>query len=161
MTKRKRKKKRFDPLVLSFRHPLSLLDHPIPVRWTVALLGLLCAAGAAFPVEPARAPQSSAGSHAHDFVIFATVFNDRGFALYGARTRLRREEEKKFRWEAMSDHQGELAFRVPPGEEYEMVVEARGFETQTRKVDTREGNRVDLTIRMEPPHAAPAAGGKP
>jgi hypothetical protein len=161
MTKRKTKKKKSDALVPSFRHPLSLSDHPIPVRWTVALLGLLCAAGAAFAFEPARAPQSSGGSHAHGFVIFATVFNDRGFALYGARTRLRREEEKKFRWEAMSDHEGELAFRVPPGEEYEMVIEARGFETQTRKVDTRQGNRVDLTIRMEPPRAAPAAGGKP
>jgi hypothetical protein len=130
MTKRKTKKKRFDPLVPSFRHPLSLLDHLIPVRSTVALLGLLCAAAAAFALQPARAPQSSGGSHAHDFVIFATVFNDRGFALYGARTRLRREAERKFRWEAMSDHSGELAFRVPPGEEYEMVIEARGFETQ-------------------------------
>ncbi len=161
MTKRKTKKKRSDPLLPSFRHPLSLLDHRIPVRWTVALLGLLCAAGAASAFAPARTPQSSGGSRAHDFVVFATVLNDRGFALYGARARLRREEEKKFRWETMADHQGELAFRVPPGGEYEMIVEARGFETQTRKVDTREGNRVDLTIRMEPPHAAPAAGGKP
>lgn len=160
MTKRKTKKKRFEPLVLSFRHPLSLLDHPIPVRRAIAFLGLLCAAAAlAFP--PAAASQSSGGSHAHDFVIFATVFNDRGFALYGARIRLRREAEKKFRWEAMSDHSGEMAFRVPPGEEYEMVVEARGFETQTRKVDTRDGNRVDLTIRLAPPQAAQAAGGKP
>jgi hypothetical protein len=101
--------------------------------------------------------------HAHDFVIFATVFNDRGFALYGARTRLRRLGEKKFRWEAMSDHQGELAFRVPPGAEYEMMIEARGFQTQTRKIDARQDNREDLTIRMEPqaqPPASQAPGGK-
>ena len=50
----------------------------------------------------------------------------------------------------MSDHQGELAFRVPQGAEYEMTIEARGFKTQTRKIDAREDNRADLTIRMEP-----------
>ena len=109
--------------------------------------------------EPAAARQS-VDSHARDFVIFATVFNDRGFALYGARTRLRREEEKKFRWETMSDHQGELAFRVPEGQQYEMVVEARGFQTQTRKIDARQGNRAELTIHMEP-QTKSGAGGKP
>ena len=126
----------------------------------IALLGLVCAAGAAFALEPARAPQSSGGAHVHDFVIFATVLNDRGFALYGARTRLRREEEKKFRWEAMSDHQGEFAFRVPEGGAYEMVVEARGFQTQTRKIDAREDNRAELIVHMVP-QAGNGTGGKP
>jgi hypothetical protein len=89
-------------------------------------------------------------------VIFATVFTDRGFALPGARVRVRREDEKKFRWEAMSDRQGELGIRVPQGAEYQLTVEARGFKEQTRKVDARDGNREDLTLQMEP-----VAGGKP
>ena len=92
------------------------------------------------------------------------MFTDRGFALTGARARVRRSEEKKFRWEAMSDHQGELAFRVPQGAEYEMTIEARGFKTQTRKIDAREDNQADLTIRMEPltePQTEKGKGGKP
>ncbi len=112
--------------------------------------GCFWLAGALFAVEPAGDAQNSSGSHAHDFVIFATVFTDRGFALTGARARVRRSDEKKFRWEAMSDHQGELAVRVPQGAEYELTIEARGFKTQTRKIDAREANRTDLTIRMEP-----------
>ncbi len=108
------------------------------------------------PAAPASA-QSSSKTHAHDFVIFATVFTSQGFALPGARVRVRRADEKKFRWEAMSDHQGELGIRVQQDAEYELTVEARGFQPQTRKIDAREGDREDLTLRMEPL----AAGGKP
>jgi hypothetical protein len=100
--------------------------------------------------------QSSSNPHAHDFVIFATVFTAQGFALPGARVRVRRADEKKFRWEALSDHQGEVGIRVKQDAEYEITVEARGFQPQTRKVDAREGDREDLTLRMEP-----LAGGKP
>lgn len=159
MTK-KTKKKRFDPLFRFLRHPLFPFRHLISVRRALAGIGLFVMAAAVCAFESPGALQKSDGSHAHDFVIFATAFNDQGFALYGARTRLRREDEKKFRWEATSDHQGEFAFRVPEGQEYEMVIEARGFQTQTRKIDAREGNRVDLTIHMEP-QTKSGAGGKP
>jgi hypothetical protein len=160
MTKKKTKKKKFDPLFHFFRHPLSPFGHLTLVRLTIALAGLVWLAGAAFAFEPAGGAQNSSGSHAHDYVIFVTVFTDRGFALTGARGRVRRSEEKKFRWEAMSDHQGELAFRVPQGAEYEMTIEARGFKTQTRKIDGREDTQADLTIRMEPQTDA-GTGGKP
>jgi hypothetical protein len=148
---RKRKKKRFDAAFSFFRHPLSFFSHLTSVRLTIAVAVFLCFAGAALssPPEPAGA-QSASGSHAHDFVIFTTVFSDKGFALFGARARVRREEDKKFKWEAVSDHQGELAIRVPRGAEYEMTVEARGFKAETRKIDTREDNRAELTVRMEP-----------
>jgi len=150
MTK-KRKKKRFDALFAFFRHPLPLYGHIIHVRLTIALAGFLCLASAALVLQPQPAgAQNVSGSHAHDFVIFTTVFTDKGFALFGARARVRREEDKKFKWEAMSDHQGELAIRVPQGAEYEMTIEARGFKTEIRKINTREDNRADLTIRMEP-----------
>ena len=159
MTK-KTKKKRFDPLFDFFRHLLSSFDHLILVRLTITFVGLVWLAGAASAFAPASSAQNSSGSHARVFVIFATVFNDQGFALTGARVRLRRSDEKKFRWEAASDHQGELAFRVPPGADYEMTIEARGFKTQTRKIDTREDNQTDLTIRMEP-QTDKRTGGKP
>lgn len=149
MTKKKRKK-RFDSLLGFSRHPRSLFGHLILVRLTIALLALTCGLGAAFAVKTVRA-QNSGASHAHDFIIFATVLNDRGFALFGAQARVRRAGEKKFRWEAFSDHQGELAIRVPPNTEYELTIEARGFPSQTRKIDAKADNRADLTIRMELP----------
>jgi hypothetical protein len=108
-----------------------------------------------FPAA-AAASRSQTGSHVHDFVIFATVFTEKGFALPGARVRVRREDEKKFRWEAMSDRQGELGIRVKQGAEYELTVDAHGFKPQARKIDARGGDREDLTLLMEP-----VAGGKP
>ncbi len=158
--KRKTKKKRFDPLFDFFRHPLSPFGHLTFVRLTIALVGLVWLAGATFAFEPAVEAQNSSGSHAHVFVIFATVFTDRGFALTGARARVRRSDQKKFRWEGTSDHQGEVAFRVPPDAEYELTIEARGFKPQTLKVDARESNQADLTIRMEP-RTDTGTGGKP
>jgi hypothetical protein len=164
MTKRKKtKKKRFDPFFDTLRHPLSPIGHLTYMRLTIALAGLAWLAGAACALEPAARAQSSGSSHVHDFVIFATIFTDRGFALPGARVRVRRSQEKKFRWESVSDAQGELALRVPQDAEYELTVEARGFQMQTRKIDAREGNRADQSIRMEPlakPNAGPGAGGK-
>jgi hypothetical protein len=163
MTKRKRKKKRFDPFFPFFRHPLSPFHHPTIVRLTIVFLGFFCLAGATLAYGPASGAQSSSSSHAHDFLIFTTVFTDQGFALPGAHARVRRPTDKKFRWEAESDRRGEFAIRVPQNAEYEMTIEAHGFKTQVRKIDARDDNRADLTIRMEPvsePHDPPSAGGK-
>jgi hypothetical protein len=160
MTKRKTKKKRFDPLFDFFRHPLSSFGHLTFVRLTIAFAGMLCLAGGVFASEPAGGAQNSSGSHARVFVIFATVFNGQGFAFPGARARVRRTDQKKFRWEGISDHQGEVAFRVPPDAEYELTIEARGFKPETRKIDAREDNQADLTIRMEP-QTDTGTGGKP
>jgi hypothetical protein len=164
MRKKKTKRKRFDSLFDFFLHPLSPFGHLNLVRLTMALFGLITLSGATFAVKRGGGAQNASGSHAHDFVIFATVFNERGFALMGARARVRRTDEKKFRWEAASDRQGEFAVRVPQRAEYEMTIEARGFKTQTRKIDARQDNRVDLTIRMEPQteqRTEPESGGKP
>jgi hypothetical protein len=168
MTKRKTKKKRFDRFFEFFLHPLSCFGHLTFVRLTIVLVGLAWLAGAAFAVEPPGAAQSSTNSHTRIFVIFTTVFNDQGFAFPGARARVRRSDQKKYRWEGVSDHQGEVAFRVPPGAEYELIIEARGFKPETRKIDAREDNQADLTVRLSPQTAAhpelktdSGAGGKP
>lgn len=156
MTTRKTKKRKSDPSLPLFRHPLSHFGHPICMRWMITLLALACSAGAvSVPAAAAAGGQVQSGSHAHDFVIFATVFNEQGFALPGARVRVRREDEKKFRWEAMSDRRGELGIRVKQGARYELTIDARGCKPQTRKIDAREGDREDLTLQMEQ-----IAGGK-
>jgi hypothetical protein len=121
----------------------------------IVLLVLIWTAGMVLIPSLARSSEKQTDSHAHDFVIFATVFSEQGFALPGARARVRRTGEQKFRWEAMSDRRGELGIRVKQGAEYELTVEARGFKPQTRKIDARQGDRQDLTLQMEQ-----IAGGK-
>jgi hypothetical protein len=155
MTTRKKTKRKFSTLLEFFRHPLPSFDHPI-------MRGILPFATLMFVLAPGAVSGTAAGdekqgdSHAHDFVIFATVFSEKGFAMPGAKVRVRRTDESKFRWEAISDRRGELGLRVKQGAEYELKIEAHGFKPQTRKIDAREGNREDLTFQMEP-----FAGGKP
>jgi hypothetical protein len=48
-------------------------------------------------------------------LIYGTVFDPDGVPVYGVKVKIRRSEEKKARWELMSDHRGEFAQRVPPG----------------------------------------------
>ena len=154
----RRKKKRTSSLIFEiFRHPLPPFCHPTRRRVAqFAMVVLVMAAGVSLAHAAAARDQNQTNSHAHDFVIFASVFNSQGFALPGAKVRIRRADEGKFRWEAISDRRGELGIRVKQGVEYELTIEARGFKSQTRKIDAREGNREDLTFQMEP-----LTGGKP
>jgi hypothetical protein len=48
-------------------------------------------------------------------LIFGTVFSADGRLVYGVPVKVRRADKKKTLQESMSDHQGEFAFRVPPG----------------------------------------------
>jgi len=159
MKRKRTKKRKFELSLQFFGYPFPPLDHLNNIWRTIILLVLVCPAlmigGVSVP-SLAGSSQKQSNSHAHDFVIFATVFSQQGFALPGARVRVRRADEQKFRWEAMSDRRGELGIRVKQGAEYEMTVEARGFKSQTRKVDAREGDSEDLTFQMEQ-----IAGGKP
>src|SRR6266851_2727746 len=130
-------------------HPLRPSCHPNEggrVAQALTLL-LLMAIPAGF-VQAASQKQTH--SHADDFLIFATLFDGRGFALPGAKVRVRRADETKFRWEAISDRRGELGIRVKQGAEYEVTIEARGFQAQTRHVNAREGTQEELTVQMEP-----------
>jgi hypothetical protein len=141
----------------SYRHPLAVFCHPNKGRqWALALGFLLCAAGVLLYPATTAGSQKRKNSHSDDFVIFANVFTSQGFALPGARMRVRRANEKKFRWEAFSDRRGEMAVRVKQGAEYELEIEARRFKPERRTVDARQGNRVDLTFQLEP-----LPGGKP
>jgi len=90
-------------------------------------------------------------SHASDFLIRGTVFNEKGLALPGAQLRIRRGREKKFRWESYTNSRGEFAMRVPQGADYEIFVQSKNFGAQTRTVDAATGaHEEDLVFRMEP-----------
>ena len=109
---------------------------------------------------PATGSSSSHGnrkhSHAHDFLIRGTVFTEKSLAFPGAKLRIRRVAEKKFRWETYTNSRGEFALRVPQGGEYEIVVIAKGFADQTNPVSAKSGISEDnVFYRMQP-----ASGGK-
>jgi len=86
----------------------------------MALLGLclsavLCLARSAV----AAGGLSSAGNKREQpyAVIFGTVWGPDDRPLYGVRIKIRREDEKKARWELYSDHNGEFAQHVPAGKQ--------------------------------------------
>jgi Carboxypeptidase regulatory-like domain len=96
------------------------------------------------------------GKHANDFLVIGTVFTDKAYALPGAKLRVRRSSEKKFRWETYTNSRGEFAFRVPQGDEYEIVIIAKGFADQNEAVSAKSGISEDNVVyRMQP-----ASGGK-
>lgn len=104
------------------------------------------------PTPPPSAAPSSRGassssqsskkkySHANEFLIRGTVFNEEALSFPGVELRIRRTGEKKFRWETYTNSRGEFAVRVPQGSDYEMVVRAKGFAEQTRAIDAKSGD---------------------
>jgi hypothetical protein len=127
---------------------------------TVGLLALCAAALGAVQdpatVQPAAAasaskPAKKKYSHADDFLIRGTIFNDKALSAPGVQLRVRRAGDKKFRWESYTNSRGEFAVRVPQGSTYEMVIRAKGFAEQTRTIDAKSGTNVEnIAFRLEP-----------
>lgn len=83
-------------------------------------------------------------------MILGTVFTDKGYAFPGIEVRIRRANEKKFRWDTYANSRGEFALRVPKGTDYEMLIHAKGFLDQTKPVDAKSGlSETRLVFRME------------
>jgi hypothetical protein len=132
------------------------------VAFTVGSLFFAALPGplAAGPREPSSSQQAPPAapaplkhkrySHANDFLMRGTVFDEKALALPGAELRIRRISEKKFRWETMTNSRGEFAVRVPQGADYELVLRAKGFAEQKKTVDARSGgNEERMVFRME------------
>ena len=49
-------------------------------------------------------------------LIFGTVWGPDDHPIYGVTVKIRRAKDKKAKWQLYSDHNGEFAQRVPPGE---------------------------------------------
>jgi hypothetical protein len=84
-------------------------------------------------------------------LIVGTVFNEKALSFPGVRVRIRQSGEKKFRWDVYTNSRGEFAVRVPEGQEYEVLVQAKNFKDQSRKVSTKIGDVQErLSIKLEP-----------
>ena len=133
-----------------------------PRRIDLAGVGVMllafAASLAAAPASPAQNSSSKADksnkkiySHSNDFLIRGTVFNERALSFPDVELRLRKEGEKKYKWETYTNSRGEFAVRVPQGSNYEILAHVKGFTDQTRKVEAKGGgNEETLVFRMQP-----------
>lgn len=115
------------------------------------------AAGQQTPKSP---PVDSKGRPIPSFLILGTVFDEKALSMPGARVRIRRSEEKKYRWETYTNSRGEFAVRVVPGYEYEVTIHNDKYQDHSETIDSRVDVQQRLSIKLEP--ASPSkAGAKP
>ena len=128
-----------------------------------AIIQLLCAlvgCAAVLAQEPAPAPPSAPGSRSGpttdskgrpipSFLIVGTVFDDKAMSLPGVQVRIRRSDEKKFRWETETNSRGEFAVRVVPGFEYEVVTHVKKYQDQSKMVNAKADVQQRLSIKLE------------
>ena len=90
-------------------------------------------------------------SHADDFLIRGTVFNEKALSFPGVELRVRKEGQKKYKWETYTNSRGEFAVRVPQGATYEVLVHVKGFADQAQRIEaTGRGNEEAVVFRMRP-----------
>jgi hypothetical protein len=69
-------------------------------------------------------------------LIFGTVWGPDDHPVYGVKVKIRRDNEKKARWEQYSDHNGEFAQHVPAGkQDYVIWADLKGLKS-------KNGNRI-------------------
>ena len=102
------------------------------------------------PSPSTEKPSKKKSSHANDFLIHGTVFNEKALSFPGAEVRIRVAGEKKYRWETYTNSRGEFAVRVAQGADYEMLVHVKGFADQTHTVGTKSGDEETVVFLMKP-----------
>jgi Carboxypeptidase regulatory-like domain len=119
------------------------------------------------PAAPGTAPgqtstaASSSGTkktrEIPSFLIIGTVFNEHNYSFPGVEVRIRRGDEKKFRWNTYTDSRGEFAVRVPPGYQYVVITHVKKYPDQSENVDSTVDVQKRLSIKLAP--ASQAKGG--
>ena len=106
------------------------------------------------PAAEAAKPESTSSGKKNksipSYVILGTVFNENALSYPNVRVQIRRENEKKFRWDSYTNSRGEFAVRVPQGQEYEVFVHEKSYKDVSVKV-TADNSAMDqkLSIRLE------------
>ncbi len=96
-------------------------------------------------------PAKKKFTHANDFLIRGTVFNEKALSFPDVELRLRKEGGKKYKWETYTSSRGEFAVRVPQGSNYEILVHVKGFADQTKTIEAKGGgNEEAVVFRMQP-----------
>jgi hypothetical protein len=87
-------------------------------------------------------------------LIFGTVWDPDGHAVYGVKVKIRRADQKKAHWELYSNHAGEFAQRLPPEKtDYVVWADLKDYKLPSGK-HLKGGNEVtvhieDIAVRYE------------
>ena len=99
----------------------------------------------------ARAEQEKVRPQDNFAIIFCTVWDSHDRPVYGVPVRVRRADEKKWRWQAVSDHRGELGVHVPVGE-HDYILQAdintKGKSKPEVRVHVSGDERVDTSLHL-------------
>jgi hypothetical protein len=146
------------PIEFYFRHAsrMALLGLCVSVYVSLYVLTILgfgrsaAAAGKLTSGEPQREPPYA--------LIFGTVWGPGDRPVYGVKIKIRRESEKKARWEQYSNHRGEFAQRVPAGkQDYVVWADLKGLKStngqplqaEEVKVHVDGDERVDTGLHLK------------
>ena len=92
-------------------------------------------------------------------LIFGTVWGPDNLPVYGVKIKIRRAKDKKPKWEVFSDHNGEFAQRVPPGDsDYILTADLKNVKTTDGKplhadevtIHVYDDEREDTGIHLKP-----------
>ena len=85
-------------------------------------------------------------------LIFGTVYAPDDRPAYGVKVKIRRAQEKKARWELLSDHHGDFAQRLPAGRaDYVVWPDVKGRKARPQpevKVHIENEDRVDISLHL-------------
>ena len=119
------------------KHAFSPL---IGLRFLVAALVSI-----AVPLSSIYAAPAHQGPEKPYALIFGTVWGPDDHPVYAVKIKIRREDEKKARWEVLSDHNGEFAQRVPAGkQDYVIWADTKGH--KSKNGNQLQGEEVKIHI---------------
>lgn len=85
-------------------------------------------------------------------LIFGTVFDARQHPVAGVKIKIRRADQKKAKWELVSDHRGEFAQRVPAGTADYVIrpdlKDKQAAENAEVKVHIEKDERQDIALHL-------------
>jgi len=99
------------------------------------------------------AADTQSEAHAPYALLFGTIFGADQRPLYGVKISIRRADQKKPKWEVMSDHRGEFAQRVPAGKaDYVITAEVKTPKNQPKPeltVHVDNDERKDFALHLK------------
>ena len=114
-----------------------------------ALIALLLLNSAALLASPSPADRRHGEPYA---LIYATVWGTGAETIYGVKVQLRRQGDKKVIGEQISNHTGEVAFRVPAGkQDYTLTADVKLSKGKTKPTVTahvENDERVEVSLHL-------------
>ena len=116
-------------------------------RRVAAFLAIACMLAASCLSIAADSKQHERDPYA---LLFGTLYGPDERPAYGVKIKIRRADQKKPKWELISNHQGEFAQRVPAGKaDYIITADVKGNPKPELTVHVDNEERKDFVLRMK------------